>query len=669
MLTAAAAAAYIRCSAFIRALLLLVITARLQNFFHSTQVLHPQSVAHKINSVKQKQLPLLYFVMATLLVVGLLPLALAGWLLSRRSGQELRSIEGRYQAQLVQDKARQIELYGQRYRDVVMGLARAFELAGGSRAVGIDGSDGRLEKIVEEDSHLVALAILPVRGVPHVAYKPDVVSREEADARTADVLGKMNGGGIVISRPKLIRSSQEMCFAVGAPVMGKRGGGNANDEDEIVAAVVAIVSFSDVFRTVQQQDSTDEQQLLDSGVPVVFVVDEQGRAVAHPDVRLALNEREMTDLTVVRDWMEAGSSVGSALAPFTVMRDGRELNMLGSYATARFDKDASLGVIAIQNESAALTSVTDMRQQTLVISLIAAVFALVIGFFLARELARPVRDLAVGAHAIAAGDFSNNISVRRYTERTELGELASSFNSMSGQLQQHIEDLKHAAAENKQLFIGTIKALAAAIDGKDPYTRGHSERVARFSVAIAETMNLPKEEIEKIRISALLHDVGKIGVDDNILKKPSPLTDEEFEQMKQHPQKGYKIMSLIPAMKDYLPGILMHHEMINGGGYPSGLKGDEIPLQARIIAVADTFDACTTERPYQQAMKTEEALNILRKFTGTRYEPRVVAAMENACEQGTVRPGVARLTQRARFDSFNAPIINSSLPNVAAPPA
>src|SRR6185295_9826837 len=131
---------------------------------------------------------------------------------------------------------------------------------------------------------------------------------------------------------------------------------------------------------------------------------------------------------------------------------------------------------------------------------------------------------------------------------------------------------------------------------------------------MANHMGLPADEVEKIRISALLHDVGKIGIDDNILKKPSALTDEEYTIMKEHPQKGFKIMSQIPAMKDFLPGMYMHHEMMNGKGYPQGLKGDEIPLMARVVAVADTFDAMTTDRPYQLAMKFEEAIEKIQAF-------------------------------------------------------
>jgi HD-GYP domain-containing protein (c-di-GMP phosphodiesterase class II) len=577
---------------------------------------------------------LLYIVLGMLLVVGVIPLSLAGWLLSDRSAVELGSVERRYQAQLVQDKARQIELYGQRYRDVVTGLAQAFELAGGVRVLNAEGSDARLRKTLENDPNLIALSIEPVQGEPHRAFQPDVIKHEEVEGRVGEVLALMNGGGLVLSRPKIIRSGQEMALTIAAPVLG------GADGNQVVAAVVAIVSFREVFKAVQQQSTKSERELLDAGLPVVFVVDKEGRAVAHPDEQIAFSEKPMTDLKVVQDWQETGTQVQSALAPFTVERDGRTIEMIGSYATAELGSNSRLGVIAIQDERAALASVADMRRETFIISLVAATFALLIGFFFAKKLTQPVQELAEGAHRIATGDFSRRINVR---SRTELGELGDSFNLMTDQVERFIVDLQRAADENRQLFLGTIKGLAAAIDGKDPYTRGHSERVARFSVAIAQGLDLPDDEIEKIRISALLHDVGKIGIDDNILKKPAALTDEEFVIMKQHPQKGFKIMSQIPAMREFLPGMYMHHEMINGQGYPQGLKGDEIPMQARIVSVADTFDAMTTDRPYQRAMKFEDALARIKSFVGTRYDERVVESLMAACNSGQITPGRVRL--------------------------
>jgi len=543
----------------------------------------------------------------------------------------LRAIEGRYQAQLVQGKARQIELYGQRYRDVVTGLARAFEIAGGIHSLTDAGSDQRLQRTLQDDPNLIALAICPVKGEIHRAFQPDLIRKEEVDQRITDVLARMSGRGVIVGRPQIIRSGQEMGLTIAAPVM---------DGDQIVAAVVAVVSFQEAFKTVQSSSTKSAREMLDAGLPVVFVVDQNGKAVAHPDAAVAFAERPMTDLKVVQDWLETGSQVQSALSPFSLDRDGKSISMLGSYATAELDSNALLGVIAIQDESAALASVRDMRNQVFFVSLLAATLALVCGFYFADKLTRPVRELAEGATRIAGGDFSRRVKV---LGRTELGELGLSFNRMTDRIEQYVQDLQHSADENHELFLGTVKALAAAIDGKDPYTRGHSERVSRFSVATAEGLGLNEDEIEKIRVSALLHDIGKIAIDDRILKKPAALDDDEFEIMKTHPQRGHKIMSQIPAMREFLPGMYMHHEMINGQGYPQGLKGDEIPMQALIVSVADTFDAMTTERPYQGAMELEAAMTRLKSFVGTRYDARVVAAFIAACEAGKIRPGVTRL--------------------------
>ncbi|MFN2497583.1 MAG: HD domain-containing phosphohydrolase [Pyrinomonadaceae bacterium] len=577
---------------------------------------------------------LLYIVLGVLLLVGLLPLGFAGKLLSDRSAEELRSVEGRYQAQLVQDKARQIELYGQRYRDVVTGLARAFEIAGGIKALNDAGYDSRLQKTLEEDPNLIGLAIWPVNGTVHRAFQPDLIQHQEVDQRVGDVLAKMNSRGVVVSRPQIIRSGQEMALTVAAPVMG---GPNGQD---LVAAVVAIISFQEVFNAVHQQTSRSERELLDAGLPVVFVVDQNGRSVAHPEAGVAFAEKPMTDLKVVQDWQQSGAQVQSALEPFSLVRDGRKVEMLGSYATAELDKNARLGVIAIQDESAALASISDMRRQTLLISFVAGLLTLLIGFFFAKKLTQPVQELAGGAHRIASGDFSQRINIR---SRTELGDLGNSFNLMTDQVERYISDLQRSADENRELFLGTVKSLAAAIDGKDPYTRGHSERVSRMSVAIAQRLELSDDECEKIRISALLHDVGKIAIDDKILKKPAALTDDEFVIMKQHPQKGFKIMSQIGAMKEFLPGMYMHHEMVNGQGYPQGLHGDEIPLMAKIVAVADTFDAMTTDRPYQRAMDFEAAVKRIQSFVDTRYDAAVVSAFVQACEEGQIRPGTVKL--------------------------
>src|SRR6202000_680442 len=186
-------------------------------------------------------------------------------------------------------------------------------------------------------------------------------------------------------------------------------------------------------------------------------------------------------------------------------------------------------------------------------------------------------------------------------------------------------------------FLGSIRMLAAAIDEKDPYTRGHSDRVAKYSTLIARELGLAPGEIETLRISALLHDVGKIGVEDRVLKKPGALTPEEFALMKQHTVKGPNSMRPVSQLKEMLPGIELHHEHMDGRGYPYGLNGPQIPMMARIIGVADTLDAMTTNRPYQSAMDLDYALGKIKALAGAKFDTVVVNALDAAVTNGRLR--------------------------------
>jgi len=224
------------------------------------------------------------------------------------------------------------------------------------------------------------------------------------------------------------------------------------------------------------------------------------------------------------------------------------------------------------------------------------------------------------------------------TGTAEIADLSENFNRMSESIKDAFERVQKAARENQELFLSSIRALAAAIDAKDPYTRGHSERVARYATMIAKEMGLSTDEVRKTRLSALLHDVGKIGVDDRIIRKPTALTDEEFELMKAHPSKGAAIMESIPQMADIIPGMRWHHEKWEGGGYPDGLKGEQIPVQARIVAVADAFDAMTTTRPYQKAMEVTYVLERLREMSHKRFHYDAVEALVRCYQKGELVP-------------------------------
>ena len=238
---------------------------------------------------------------------------------------------------------------------------------------------------------------------------------------------------------------------------------------------------------------------------------------------------------------------------------------------------------------------------------------------------------------------------------------------MSEELERFIEDLKRAADENRALFMGSIQMLAGAVDEKDPYTRGHSDRVTRYSLMIAKEMKFDQTFMETLQVSAQLHDVGKIGIEDHILKKPGALTEEEFEVMKTHTTKGANILRPVTQLAEMLPGIELHHEALDGRGYPYGLKGDQIPMLARVIAVADTFDALTTNRPYQQAHTPEQALQIIKNLAGKRLDPAAVNALLAVYERGEIR--IQRFTIKRPVMAPSPSTANTAATTTAAAPA
>jgi HD-GYP domain-containing protein (c-di-GMP phosphodiesterase class II) len=583
----------------------------------------------------QRKISLIYFVICTLLLVGMVPLVLTGWFLSERSAKELRAVENRYQIQLVQEKARQIEMFGQHHTDLVKGIAKAIELANAPDILTSAHTEEKLGATLRENPSVLALYLKPSAGEPVSLFRPNALNRTDAESISEGALQSLTNQSVKIGQPQKVTQSGESILTIAYPVQ-------INSQN--VASVVAIVSLRDIARAVVGTGSMSEEDLWKAGLPIIFVVNQSGKAVFHPDSSLVDSQKSLVNLKIVDEWQQANAQIQSGLVPFTAEFDGSSYDMIGAYSTVRFGDDMSLGVITMQDERKALASVGEMKTQTWLISLAFAFVAMLVGSLAARTLTAPLMKLTTAAGRVASGDFSTRVETRNMTE---IGTLGESFNTMSDKIEEHIAKLAKAAQENRELFVGTVKALAAAIDGKDKYTRGHSERVARISVAIGKQLGLSSEELETLRISALLHDVGKIAIDDNILKKPAALTSEEFEIMKTHPQKGYKIMSQIPAMKEFLPGMYMHHEMVNGQGYPQGLTDKQIPLQAKIVSVADTFDAMTIDRPYQKGMLLPEALERIQGLVGTRYDASVVNALIRGCNAGEIGQGVVRFLVNA----------------------
>lgn len=209
------------------------------------------------------------------------------------------------------------------------------------------------------------------------------------------------------------------------------------------------------------------------------------------------------------------------------------------------------------------------------------------------------------------------------------------FTSLASQAAIAIENAR-LFASLEEIYIEVITALASAIDARDAYTHGHSQRVTEYAVAIAEELGLSPTEVDVVRNASILHDVGKIGIKERILKKPGRLTDEERREMEYHPFIGTRILQSVKLLEPVMPLVYHHHEWYDGNGYPDGLQGDEIPLGARIISVADAFESMTSDRPYRKALPTEEALAELKRGSGRQFDPRVVQAFVRLVEEGKV---------------------------------
>ena len=190
--------------------------------------------------------------------------------------------------------------------------------------------------------------------------------------------------------------------------------------------------------------------------------------------------------------------------------------------------------------------------------------------------------------------------------------------------------------ELEEMFFETTDSLADAIEKRDPYTGGHTKRVTQYSLAIAKYLQLKPLERKWLKITSVLHDIGKVGIEDRILRKPERLSPEEFGMIKRHCSMGVEIIEHVRQLRESIPGVKSHHEKLDGKGYPDGLKGDEIPVLARIVAVADTFDAMTTDRPYRKAMEKEAAVKELKRCSGTQFDEKVVDAFFRAYQKGEI---------------------------------
>jgi putative nucleotidyltransferase with HDIG domain len=224
-----------------------------------------------------------------------------------------------------------------------------------------------------------------------------------------------------------------------------------------------------------------------------------------------------------------------------------------------------------------------------------------------------------------------------------INKLEGEFDDEDMQILSALADQVAVAIENatlyerlKETFYETAEALADTIEKRDPYTGGHTRRVMEYSLAIGRRMGFSKKDTEDLRLAAILHDIGKIGVRDDVLLKTDRLDDEDLKKMNMHSAYGAEILGHVKQLREVIPGVRNHHEKIDGTGYPDGLTGEHIPFPARIIAVADTFDAMTTDRPYRKGLSVETAIEELKKFSGIQFDSEVVDAFIKALTEGEV---------------------------------
>jgi putative nucleotidyltransferase with HDIG domain len=569
---------------------------------------------------------ILWLVLGALLLVSAVPIALYHLQVLQLSQEKLVNTELVQQTDLTRSLAREIQLFEANLTQQLVSERQILELMGLSDNVEDPVAEPKVTHLLENfaDSNrdtFLYLTAVGKSGKGTIASQGNY--RADQDPFVAKALQRAFAASMQSvkfrSDPLALAPDNRPAFVIAVPLK--------DINENFTGMLAAVVSLEPILRRLQDASVRDRK---------VFVVDHYGRVVAHPDTKNFVPGTDISaDASKLVEQVRAlpQDLRSTATIRFTKKEGNRSVEMIGTYSTF---PEVNWAVIAERSlkQARADAGVNELNRQALAFVTIVTLAAILLGYFFAVGISGPIRGLAASTRAISRGEFHQRSPVRG---ASEISELAENFNKMAGDIEEYIERLKEAAEENRELFIGSIRMLAAAIDEKDPYTRGHSGRVAKYSTLIAQELGLSAGELDTLRISALLHDVGKIGVEDRVLKKPGSLTAEEFALMKQHTIKGANIMRPVSQLKDMLPGIELHHEHMDGRGYPYGLTGPQIPLMARIIAVADTLDAMTTNRPYQSAMDLDYALDKIKNLANTKFDGVVVNALEAAVTAGKLR--------------------------------
>jgi HD-GYP domain-containing protein (c-di-GMP phosphodiesterase class II) len=567
---------------------------------------------------------LLWMVLGAMLLVSVLPLGLYHRQVLQLSQEKLTDTEGVQQTEVTRSVAEEIQLFDSNLSQQLISGRQILALTGlldqVDDPIHAPQVTRLLENLVASNPNILYLTAVGKQGKGTGAGN----IRADQDPFVGKALQRAFSAclqSVVFrSEPLALAPDNRSAFVMAIPL---------HIADQFDGMLAAVVSLDGILSRLQETSVRGR---------TVWVVDRNGHVIVHPDTRQFVPGADMRSSSYIVAQVTGipkDLRTTETVQRFTTVENSKNAEMIGTYSTI---PDLGWAVVAQRSLEKARgdAGVNELNTQALKFVMVVTFAALILGYVFAVGISTPIRALASSTRAISRGEFHERATVHG---AAEISELAHTFNDMADDIESFIAQLKQAAQENRDLFLGSIRMLAAAIDEKDPYTRGHSDRVAKYSMMLGQQLGLSPEDLDRLRIASLLHDVGKIGVDDRVLKKPGSLTPEEFAIMKQHPTKGANIMRPVAQLKDMLPGIELHHEHVDGRGYPHGLKGEEIPLMARVIAVADTLDAMTTNRPYQSALELDDALRHIRKVAGTKFDQNVVDALE-----ALVRTGKLRLT-------------------------
>lgn len=550
-------------------------------------------------------------ILLLMLVVSIVPTLMVGWL----SVSHTRELLVRDAQELAQERVKQLRLKAEIFlgepTEAVMGLARVPNFFG----LPLQAQQTHLASVLSQRREVLAITVFGPDGkrLPglqafsrHDVPPTALASHEERGRslldggmerpRYSDVVATSSGGPVLT-----------LAFPVGEPVKG------------FITADLSLAGLRQML----------EQERVGS-TGFAYLSDNRGHLVVGGGGVAALGGDVSQRSPVAHLLRQLASTPDAELFHVGNFGEGRDA-VVAAYTVL---PETGWAIVSEQPVEHAYRQVEAMERRILLGLGAAILVALVLAALFSRNLTRPLKVFTDGALELARGKFGVEVKI---PQKNEVGELAQTFNYMSKQLLAYDMENRGLYESLEKGYLETIVALANSIDSKDAYTRGHSQRVGDLSVEIGRELNLTERELRQLQYGGILHDIGKIGIVESILCKQTKLTDQEMAIMREHPAIGDAIIGPVSFLGAVRACVRHHHERWDGNGYPDKLQGEGIPLLARIVGCADTFDACTSTRPYQKAMPLEKAMEILDNLTGAQLDPQVVAALRRVIAKKGVR--------------------------------